>query len=126
MKSLILVALLAITPASCSTVPKAPPNLSPQATTAWYGTQVIKVIDLVRDTAVDANKVSPPLLSTNTTRMLVNWHRSALDIVHQAPAGWPNAVVTGLVEVVRNLPETEKTILQPYVTLLITVVQEIH
>src|SRR5689334_5147863 len=91
-----LVVLAMALAVSCTSATKAPPNLTPQATTAWYGTQVIKVIDLLRDTAVDANHVTPPLLSTDSTRRLVNWHRSALDVVHQAPAGWPNAVSTGL------------------------------
>src|SRR5438874_13272896 len=76
--------------ASCSNNP--PPNLSPQARAAWYGTRAIKGLDLLRDTALDANAQMPPLVSTATTRKIVRYHESAITAIHATPMGWVSTV----------------------------------
>lgn len=103
----------------------APANLSPQGVVAWQATRVIAALDVVRDIAVDANKTTPPALSTDTTRKIVTWHRAALTVVHQSPQGWRATVTTTLTELLRTLSEAERHTLQPYVTLLVTVLQEV-
>lgn len=116
------VLLAVVLTAACA---HAPPNLSPPATVAWHGTRVITAMDVVRDIAVAANHTTPPALSTDTTRVIVTWHRTALVVVHQSPQGWTTTVATSLTEALRNLPPAEQRTLQPYVTLVMTVLQEV-
>lgn len=103
----------------------APATLSPQASQAWYATRVIKTLDLIRDTAVDANAQTPPLLSTETTRRVVEYHRSAIITAHEMPNGWKRTVATGLGELANNLNSQEQTILIPYIHLAQTILNEV-
>src|SRR5690349_18119193 len=102
-----------------------PPTLSPQARTAFQNTRVIKGLDLLRDTAIDANAQVPPQLSEVTTRKVVTYHRSALLIIHASGSGWQSAVQTGLDELLRDLPPVDQTLLTPYVTLLKVILSEV-
>ena len=95
----------------------APPQLSPEAAIAWKGTQVIKALDTVRDMAIAASATVPPLLSTATTRKIVVYHDSALDLVHAAPSGWLRIVEVGLEELLQDLPERDKQLLGSYIGL---------
>ena len=116
--------LLALTFVGCAS---APPNLSPAATLAWNNTRVIRGLDVLRDSAIEANKqISPegtPLLSEATTRKVVLYHASAITTIHATSSGWKAAVLTGLDEVVKDLPPKERAQLAPYVTLLKTILQ---
>ena len=95
----------------------APPNLTPQAHTAFHNTQVIKALDLIRDIAIDANAQQPELLSTDTTRMIVQYHKASLVIIKATDTGWKTAIIAATEEVLKNLPPNEKALLTPYVTL---------
>jgi hypothetical protein len=70
----------------------APPSLSPVASSAYKKTQVIKVLDLLRDTAIAANAQAPPLVSTATTRKIVEAHKTALLTIQGSDTGWAVAV----------------------------------
>jgi hypothetical protein len=118
----LLVAATLLAPACAS---KVPPNLTPAATVAWYDTQVLKALDLFRDAVVDANALTPPLVSEKTTRRVVAWHESTIKIIHAIPAGWESTVTTGLDELVRDLPVSEAKVVAPYVTLIETTIKEI-
>jgi hypothetical protein len=120
---LVFVMLLTILPQGGCT--KAPPNLSPQATTAWYGTRVIRAMDLLRDTAVDAEKARPQLVSTQTMLQVVRWHRSTLQIVHLAPLGWQRVVMASLDGLEQQIQAEDKPHLVSYINLVRTVLQEI-
>lgn len=113
----------AVVVTSCA---KAPVALTPQATVAWYGTRVIANLDLLRDTVISANSLTPPLISTDSARKVVLYHRSALLIIHEAPEGWRNTVQTSLDELVKKLPSNERDIVNPYVQLVKTLLQEIR
>jgi len=104
---------------------KMPPNLTPAATIAYYDTQVLKGLDLFRDAVVDANALTPPLLSTKTTRRVVAYHKSAIKIMNAVPNGWQSTVIMGLDELVKDLPANEKRVVAPYVTLIETTIKEI-
>ena len=104
----------------------APPNLSPAGVTAFNNTRVVKGLDLVRDTAITANAQTPPLVSTDTTRKIVTYHRSALLVIRDVPTGWKASVLTGLDETVKNLPGNEAQLFAPYVALVKTLIQEIR
>lgn len=103
----------------------APPNLTPAATSAWYGTRVIKDLDVLRDTAIDANNQTPPLLNRATTARVVLYHKAAIKTVHAAPNGWKATVSTGLDSLADSLTLDEKAILAPYLALAKAALQEI-
>lgn len=105
---------------------KTPPNLSSQGVAAFHGTQVIQTLDLLRDAAIAANDQKPPVLSTDTTRKIVTYHRSAITVVHATPNGWRAAVLQGLEETLKNLPPNETKLLAPYVTLVTTIANEVN
>jgi hypothetical protein len=101
---------------------KVPPNLNPLAVRAWYGTEVIKGLDVIRDAAIAANTVQPPVLSTADTRSVVRWHQSAVSVIKDVPYGWQPAVLTGLAELMdRGSPGLRYTI-GPYAELAKTLI----
>lgn len=103
----------------------APPNLTPAGVAAFHGTQAIKALDMLRDVAIDSNALIPPLLSTDSTRRVVLYHKSAITIIHSTPTGWRPTVRAGLLELQTQLPEPERTQLAPYILLAQTLMQEI-
>lgn len=124
MKKFGLFTFVALLSVSCAR--NAPPNLTPQATTAWYGTQVIKSLDLVRDIIIDANDQTPPLVSTKTTRAFVTYHKDAITIVHNASAGWQTQVTKDLDVVIAGLPVNEAAVITPYIQLLKTILKAVQ
>jgi hypothetical protein len=108
---------------SCAT--HAPPNLSPEARAAWYGTRVIKALDVLRDTAIAAQAQTPPLLSDAATRVIVETHRSLLETIHALPRGWPATVGTALTDVEGQLAPDDRAIVQPYVDLTRTLLKAV-
>lgn len=120
----LLIGLLTFAPLSgCA---KAPPALTPAAQQAFYKTQALKVLDLFRDFAIDAEATTPKVLSTDTTRKVVTYHASAVRIMQAADAGWASAVSAGLEETVNALPPNDKQKVAPYAALVRTVLQEIR
>jgi hypothetical protein len=116
MKSLMLLALiLSLSPACAS----APPKLSPTATQAFQKTRLIKVLDLLRDTAIDGNAQMPPLFSTPTTKKIVTVHQTALKVIQATDTGWANAVGVALAQLSHDpsLLPTEVQLLAPYFAL---------
>lgn len=116
-----LAALFALTACAAN----APPNLSPVARQAFVATRVIKGLDLIRDTAITANAQLPPLLSTDATRAIVEYHRSSLLVMQDVPNGWKVTVLTGLNEMVRRLPPHDAQLIAPYVALTKTILAEV-
>jgi hypothetical protein len=121
MRYLVLLVALSIIP-GCA---KAPPTSSPQAQTAFRNTQIIKTLDLLRDTAIEANASVPPLVSTSTTRKVVQAHQSILLVMRAAQTGWQNTAIVALDEILKNLPANEATLLAPYVTLAKVAINEV-
>ena len=117
------VTLATLSTPACAT--NASPQLSPEARAAWYGTRVIKALDLFRDTAIDANAQTPPLLSTLATRKIVEYHKSAITVIHGVPGGWKSTVLAGLNEATRTIPYAEWQILVPYINLIKIELQEV-
>lgn len=104
---------------------KAPPHLTPEATRAFHGTQVVKTLDVMRDAAVAANVQVPPLLSTDATRKVVLYHQSVVKVIQAAPAGWVPFAQRGLEEMLDALPPKERAVVGPYAALVKTVIAEV-
>jgi hypothetical protein len=75
---------------------KTPPALTPDAEVAYKATRVVKVLDTVRDAAIAANELSPPAISTNDTRTIVLWHKTAVQVISAAPGDWKGTVKTSI------------------------------
>lgn len=115
-KTLLVVALIAST-ACASTINQAPPTASPQASLAFKNTQVLKVLDLIRDVAIDANAQTPPLVSTETTRALVQYHETTIKMMNASVSGWPATALQGIQEIIKRLPASESGTLGGYLNL---------
>ncbi len=119
LRQFVVVALL-VSAAACAS---APPNASPQAATAFKKHEVQKDLDLIRDIAIDANALRPqPLLSEDSTRKVVTWHKAAITIIHET-VNWQTAVVSSLEELKKALPEGERKVLDPYITLALGILK---
>jgi hypothetical protein len=123
--ALLLMALVTMGMQGCAS---APPNLSPVATNDYKKTQVIKVIDLVRDAAIDANAQNPPLISTATTRKIVEAHKTALLTIKGSDSGWASAVGVVFAQLSRDpsfLP-AEVSRLAPYFAVVAQVLGQVQ
>jgi len=122
MKHLVLFIILSVGLVACQ---HTPPELTPAASAAFKGTQAVRVLDLIRDTATTANEQVPPLMSTEDTRKVVLYHQSAVKTIQAAPTGWKATVDTGLNELLNNLSPPDRARLGPYAALLKTVLAEV-
>jgi hypothetical protein len=116
------VLLLVLGSSACATHP--PPTLSPAGTVAYQNIQIQRALDLIRDTAHDANAAVPPLLSTPTTVRITQWHRSALIVLHQRGAGWRANLRASVGELAQHLPAAERPRILPFIVLAQTLLQE--
>jgi hypothetical protein len=123
-RSRVLLVVLAMAISSATACQKAPPNLSPVGVTAFNNTRVIKALDLLRDTAVDANAQVPPLLTTEITGKVVRYHKLAITGLHDGVAT-PSTLKAGLDDLVTDLPVKYSQLLSPYVGLIKTVIDEV-
>jgi len=123
MKRLLLLVLLLCVVPGCSN--QAPPNLTPQATAAFYSHRVQRALDLIRDTVQDGFNMQPPVFSLATARKVTIWHKATVTSIHATQNGWQAAVDTGLDELLHALPETESRLLHPYATLAKAILKEV-
>ena len=115
MKRLILVLCLASTVA-CATSNvqgRSTANLTSPGLVALHASEVVRVLDVIRDTAVDAETAK--LLSTDTTRKVVTWHKAALQTIQATPGGWKLTVLAGLDALYQPLTPSEQSVLRPYI-----------
>jgi hypothetical protein len=125
MRTLIACCCLALSLVSCAS---APPSLSAAGASAYKKTQVVKVLDLLRDTAIAANAQTPPLVSTATTRKIVEAHKTALLTIQGSDAGWAAAVGVTLTQLSRDpsfLP-AELQRLEPYFSIAAQVIKQVQ
>ena len=66
-------------------------NLTAPGVQALHKKEVVKSLDVVRDTAVDGE--ASKVISTATARVVVTWHKSALEVITASAAGWQTAVI---------------------------------
>lgn len=120
-----VLALLCFSLVGVTSCAKAPPTLSPAGVAAYHATRVVKALDILRDAAIDGEAQTPKLISTDDTRKVVVYHRSAVLTIETVPSGWAPVVTTGLVELEKNLAPQHRTRLAPYFALVKTLIQEI-
>jgi hypothetical protein len=133
-----LLVLLLVWATGCTPAPK---PLTPQAQAAFYGTRVVQVLDVFRDAAIAGNAVTPPLVSTDSTRRVVLFHKSAVQVISVTPTGWRPSVKAGLFELSCHplaapaqppppctplLAPAEVVRLYPYIGLALVVIEEVR
>lgn len=118
----LLLALMLVLPA-CTTPP---PNLTPDALVAFRGTQIIHDLDRIRDVANEAHSTSPPLLNASVTLEIVEWHRTAIRLVHDHGANWQAAVMHGLDDLQAHLSAKDRHVIAPYLQAVRVLLSEAH
>lgn len=88
-------------------------NLTTPGLVALHASAVVKVLDVVRDTAVDGEAAK--LIPTATAKSVVTWHKAALDTIKATPNGWKSTVLAGLDALAKGLTDAERKILAPYI-----------
>lgn len=103
---------------------KAPPSLSPAGQADFNRTRVVKALDLVRDTAIDAEAAH--VIATDDVRQVVLWHSSAVKVVAVSGTGWKATVTTTLDEALSHTKPVTQSKLAPYVALLKALIAEVN
>jgi hypothetical protein len=122
----LLISLVLLSVVSCA--PKAVNGRSTALLTqpgiqALQKTEVVKVLDIIRDTAVDAEAAK--VLSTATTRKIVQAHKSIIDVVRVSGAGWKAVVLASLQQLKQNLTPDELAIVGPYIDAAASTIQAV-
>jgi hypothetical protein len=115
----VLLAVSVLASPGCLATRPAPMHLTPVAQTAFQNTQIAKNLDFVRDMAVSANESK--LLSTDTTRRVVEMHKAALLMLNSRVVGWQYRIMD-MVRAVRSAKSAmapgEWEMLEPYFDIL--------
>lgn len=115
MKRFILV--LAIASTCCAPIASLNGRSTAKLTTpgivALHGIQCVKLLDVIRDTAVDAE--SNKLIETPTMLKIVKAHKAMLVTIRESPNGWKASVVTALGELKKDLTPSELNIVGAYI-----------
>jgi len=114
-----------------------PPDLTPDAQIAFQATRVVKVLDVVRDAAIAANDLTPPIITTADTRTVVLWHKTSVQVIQVTPGGWKPTVLASIYVLTCHpgagttqpctpqLPPAAVARLYPYVGLALVVIAEV-
>lgn len=76
---------------------------------AWYASQVLQRVAEVQDLVIRLNSTTPPVLSTNTTRIVVQFCVSSAKVLKAMPEGWAKVVLAAFNEFKMKLPEDAMT-----------------
>lgn len=103
MKRLLLVLMLFGVPA-CTP----PPNLTPQAQVAFTADQIVQRVNELENAAIAAN--GSGALSTDTTRLIVDFCVTADKTLKSAPLGWQKAVGDAWASLKKQIPAPSQTL----------------
>lgn len=74
---------------------------------AWYASQVLQRVSEVQNSAIQLNSTTPPSLSTNTTRVIVQMCVSSAKVLKEMPNGWAKVVLASFNETKAQIPTAE-------------------
>lgn len=74
---------------------------------AWYASQVLQRVSEVQNIAIQLNSTTPPTLSTNTTRIIVQFCVSSAKVLKEMPQGWAKVVLAAFNEAKAQIPQAE-------------------
>lgn len=90
---------------------------------ALHTVEVVKVMDVFRDVAIDGEAVK--VIATSDARIIVEAHKAALQILRELPNGWKAVVVKGLEEAKGKLSPNAKINVGPYIDSAISVIKAV-
>lgn len=128
LRSLALTLVLAFTVgcAGSSLAPKAPANLTPQVTAAFYATYAIKDLAVVRDFVGDAAQAKVGLISKETALKVINWHEALITAIHASPGGWKVTVNAALTQLPNLIPAADYAKVKPFLSAVTTFISEVQ
>lgn len=74
---------------------------------AWYASQALQRVSEVQNIAIQLNSTTPPTLSTNTTRIIVQMCVSSAKVLKEMPEGWAKVVLAAFNEAKAQIPTAE-------------------
>jgi hypothetical protein len=74
---------------------------------AWYASQVLQRVSEVQNISIQLNSTTPPTLSTNTTRVIVQMCVSSAKVLKEMPNGWAKVVLASFNEAKAQIPQAE-------------------
>lgn len=89
-------------------------NLTGPGIKALQAKEGIKYLDIIRDTAQDAEATK--ILSLETATKVTRWHKALVLTINQTPNGWQAVALTGLDELQKALSPDERVLLDPYIS----------
>lgn len=122
---LLFVVALGATMPTMSACAKKAPNLTPAGQAAVVATRVVRALDVLRDTAVDASKTTPPLISPAAAQRVVVFHQAMVQTISAVPNGWQSTVLAGLTQLKDAIPAHDYQQIAPYVDLLRALIAEL-
>lgn len=90
---------------------------------ALHGIEAVKYLDIIRDLAVDGEKIGK--VKTSTAAAIVRWHRAAITTIDATPNGWKPSVLTGIDQLSATLTPEEHTLFDPYILSAKTIIQAV-
>lgn len=75
--------------------------------------EAVKYLDIIRDTAIDAEATQ--VLPLATTEKVVRWHKALVQALDQTPQGWAAVALKGLDSLQGLLSSSERAVLDPYI-----------
>lgn len=116
MKRIALVLTLALMTSACAVTQwhgRSTAQLTTPGIVALHSLEVVKVLDVVRDLAIDGE--AEKIIAVDDARKIVTVHRSILLTIKEAPSGWKRTVTKALEELLADLSPSAKKVVGPYI-----------
>lgn len=100
-------------------------GLSSSGKASYQATKVVKSLDLLRDIVAEGEKQDPRIFSPETVLQVVAYHRQVVRTIGTVPEGWKSVAVQGLAELKGRVPAAEWAKMQPWISLLTVLYEQI-
>lgn len=124
-KKLCVLLLCALTVSSCA-LPAAiggrsTAKLTTPGIVALHTLEVVKVLDVLRDVAVDGEAAR--IIATEDARKIVTTHREILLAAKEAPNGWKPTALTALYNLRQHLSPAAMAHVEPYIEAVLSLLK---
>ena len=90
---------------------------------AMHTVEVVKALDLVRDIAIDGEVAK--IIPTATARIVVQAHKSMIDVIRATPDGWKASVLAALGQLSKNIPANDVAQFGPYISAATNIIKAV-
>lgn len=85
--------------------------------------EITKALDIVRDTAIDADKAN--IVPNATAKLVVVAHKSIIDVMRAAPSGWKAGVLEILAQLRKDIPAADAAHFTPYIDATVSIIKAV-